>query len=60
MRNPKALIEYSNDIKHVYPNIDYQNLKKKRKIFIGLDDIISDMLNDKRLEPIVTVLLFLC
>ena len=60
MRNPKALIEYSNDIKDVYPNIDYQNLNKKRKIFIGLHDMISDMLNDKRLEPIGTVLLFLC
>lgn len=60
MRNPKALIEYSNDIKDVYPNIDYQNLNKKRKIFIGLPDMISDMLNDKRLEPIGTVLLFLC
>ena len=60
MRNPKALIEYSNDIKDVYPNIDYQNLNKKRKSVIGLHDMISDMLNDKRLEPIGTVLLFLC
>ena len=38
--DPKAFIEYSNDIKDVYKNIVEYNLGKKRKILIVFDDMM--------------------
>ena len=40
----------------VYKNIEDYNPGKKRKILIVFDDTIADMINDKRLNPIVTEL----
>ena len=52
-----AFIEYSNDMQDVYKNIEDYNLGKKGKILIVFDDMIVDMINYKRLNPIVTELL---
>ena len=49
-------MEYSNDMQDVYKNIEYYNPGKKRKIIIVLDDMIADMINNKKLNPIVTEL----
>ena len=54
--DPKAFIEYSNDMQNVYRNIDDYNVDKDRKILIVFDDIIADMINDKKLNSIVTEL----
>ena len=51
----KAFIEYLNDIKDVYKNIEEYNPNKKRKILIVFDRI-ADMLSNKNLNPIVTEL----
>ena len=40
----------------IYKNIEEYNPNKKRKILIAFDDMISDMLNNKKLNPIVTQL----
>ena len=40
----------------VYKNIKECNLGKKRKVLIVLDDMIADMINNKKLNPIVTEL----
>ena len=40
----------------VYKNTGEYNLGKKRKILIFFDDIIADMINNKKLNPIVTEL----
>ena len=53
---PKAFIEYSNDIQDVYKNMKDYNSGKKRKILIVFDDMIADMINNKKLNPIVTEL----
>ena len=45
--DPKAFIQYSNDLHDVYKNIGNYNLDKENKILIVLDDIISDMINNK-------------
>ena len=58
--NLKAFIEYSNDIQHVYKNIDKYNPGKKRKILIVFDDVIADMINIKKLNSIVTELFIRC
>ena len=52
----KAFIEYSNDMQDVYKNIEDYNPGKKRKIVIVFDDMIADMINNKRLNPVVTEL----
>ena len=54
--DPKAFIEYSNDMHDVYKNIDEYNLDKENKILIVFDDMISDMINNKKLNSIVTEL----
>ena len=53
--DPKAFMEYSNDMQDVYKNIDDYNLRKKRKLLIVFDDMIADMINNK-LNPVVTEL----
>ena len=39
-----------------YKNIDDYNLRKKRKVLIVFDDMIADMINNNKLNPIVTKL----
>ena len=41
----------------VYKNIEDYNPGKKPKIIIVFDDMITDMISNKRLNPIVTELL---
>ena len=51
--DPKAFTEYSNDMQDVYKNIEEFNLGKKRKVLIVFDNMIADMINNKKLNPIV-------
>ena len=39
---------------NIFKNIDEYNPNKKRKILIQLDDMITDMLGNKKLQPTVT------
>ena len=52
----KAFIEYSNDMQDVYKNIDEYNPDKENKILIVFDDMIADMIHNKKLNSIVTEL----
>ena len=54
--DPKAFIEYSNDIHDVYKNIDEYNHDKENKILIVFDYMIADMIHIKKLNSIVTEL----
>ena len=56
--DPKAFIEYSNDMQDVYRNTDEYDPGKKHKILIVFDDMIADMFNNKKLNSIVTELFF--
>ena len=49
-------MEYSNDMQDVYKNIEDYNPKKKRKVLIIFYDMIADMINNNKLNPIVTEL----
>ena len=55
-KDPRAFMEYSNDMQDVYKNIEDYNPGKKRKILIAFDDMIADMINSKKLNPVVTEL----
>ena len=47
-------MEYSNDMQDVYKNIEDYNPIKKRKVLIIFDDMIADMINNNKVNPIVT------
>ena len=46
-------MEYSNDMEDVYKNIENYNPGKKRKILIVFDDMIADIIKNKKFYPIV-------
>ena len=48
--DPKAFIEYSNDMQKVYKNIEEHNANKERKILTFFDDMIADMINNKKIN----------
>ena len=54
--DPKAFIEDSNNKRDVYKNINYYNPDKENKILIVFDDMIADMIHNKKLDSIVTEL----
>ena len=54
--DPKSFIEYSSDMHDVYKNIDEYNPYKENKILIVFDDMIADMIHNKKLNSIVTEL----
>ena len=54
--DPKAFIEYSINMDDIYKNIEEYNLNKKRQILIVCDDIHTDMLSNKKVNPIVNEL----
>ena len=57
---PSAFIEYSNTMDDVYNNIDDCNPKRKRKILIVSDDMIADIMTNKRFQAIIKELFFSC
>ena len=56
LNDSKAFIEYWNDMDDIYNDIEEYNLNKERQILIVFDDIIADMLRDRKRNPIVTEL----
>ena len=54
--NLKVFIKYSNDMHDVYKDINEYNIDKVPKILIVFDDMIADMINNKKLNSTVTEL----
>ena len=54
--DPKAFIEYLNDMQDVYKSFEEYSLGKKRKVLIVFDDVIADMISNEKLKPVVTEL----
>ena len=52
--DPKVFIEYLDDMQDVYKNIDEYNTVKERKVLTVFDDMIADMINNKKVNSIVT------
>ena len=50
MNDPKAFIEYSNYMQHVYKNIDGYNPSRQCNVLIVFDDIVADMISNKTLK----------
>ena len=55
-KNPNAIIDYLQTIDDVYENLEDYNPTKKRRVWIVLDDVKTDVEYYKRSIPIVTEL----
>ena len=56
LNNPRVFVKCSNDMCNVYPNINYYNPDKENKILIVFDDMIVDMIQNKKLNSKVAKL----
>ena len=52
--DPNAFIEYSYDMQDVYKNIEEYNIGKNCKMLTVFDDMIADMVDNKKLNFVVT------
>ena len=50
------ILKLLNYMQDVYKNVEEYNLLKKREVLIVLGDMIADMINNKKLNPVVTEL----
>ena len=50
LNDKNAFIEYSNKMDDIYENIEDYNKKRKRKVLIVFDDIISHVMSDKEAQ----------
>ena len=60
LNDPNAFIECSNTMHDVYENIHDYNLSRKRKILIVFDDMIADIMTNKKLQSKIKELFIRC
>ena len=46
LNDSQVVIEYSNDLNHVYKNIEKYNANKKQNVLIVFDNMIADILSN--------------
>ena len=60
LKDPKAFIQYLQCMDDVYNNIDDYNPSRKRKILIVFDDMIADIMTNKKFQAIIKELIIRC
>ena len=60
LNDPNAFIECSNRMDDVYENIHDYNSNRKRKILIVFDDMIADIMTNKKFQAIIKELFIRC
>ena len=60
LNNPNTFIECSNTMDDVYENINDYNPIRKRKKLIVFDDIIADIMKNKKFQAIIKQLFMRC
>ena len=60
LNDPNAFIECSNTMDDVYENIHDYNSSRKRKILIVFDDMMADIMTNKKFQAIITELFIRC
>ena len=60
LNDSKAFIDCSNTMNHVYENIDLYNPNRKRKVLIVFDDMIADIMTNKKFQSIIKELFIRC
>ena len=60
LSDPNAFIECSNTMDDVCQNINDYNLSRKRKILISFDDMIADIMTNKKFQSVIKELFIRC
>ena len=60
LNDPTTLIEYSNSMDDIYKNIGDYNKKRKRKVLIVYDDMISHVMSNKKAQQVLKELFIRC
>ena len=60
LNNPNAFIGCSNMMDDVYEKINYYNSSRERKILIVFDDMIADIMTNKKFQSIIKELFIRC
>ena len=60
LNNPNGFIECSSTMDELYGNIDDYNPTRKRKTLIVFDDMIADIMTNKKFEAIIKELFIRC
>ena len=58
--NPNAFTQCSNTMDDVYENIHDYSSSRRRKIFIVFDDMIADIMDNKKFQVVIKELFFRC
>ena len=60
VNDPKAFFECSNTMDDIYENIDEYNPNRKIKILIVFDDMIADIMTNKKFQSLIKKLFITC
>ena len=60
LNDSKAFIDCSNTMDDVYQNIDHYNPNRKRKVLIVFDDMIADIMTNKKFQSVIKELFIRC
>ena len=60
LNDKNTFIEYSNAMDDIYDNIEDYNKKRKIKVLIVFDDMISQVMSDKRAQQVLKELFIRC
>ena len=52
LNDSKVFIEFLNEMEYIYKIIEQYNSNKKQKILLVSDDLVADILNNKKRNPI--------
>ena len=58
--DPTAFMEYSNSMDDILSNIEDYNKKRRKKVLITFDDMISHVMSDKKAQQILKDLFIRC
>ena len=53
LEDKNAFIEYSSTMDDIFENIEYYNKKRKRKILIIFDDMVSHVMSNKKAQEVL-------
>ena len=53
LKDKNAFIEYSNNMDNIYDDINDYNKKRKRKVLIVFDDMISQIMSNKKAQQVL-------
>ena len=60
LNDSKAFIDCSNTMDDIYENIDHYNPNRKRKVLIVCDDMIVDIMTNKKFQSMIKELFIRC